>query len=119
MIGTDARPRVLVVTKDAHARASFQLEARNDLKLTMESDLLMAVNRLGLEEFDALVLDPDENPRSVLEALLGLLPRLPRVKVMLLQTKNGQRPVNFAGARPLVLSRNDFVRSVLCGLSAP
>lgn len=117
MISTGVRPRVLVVTRDAQTRASFQLDARDDLELAMESDLLLAVNRLGLEEFDALVLDPDESPPSVMEALLGLLKRLPRVKVMLLQTRKGQRPTIPAEIRPLMLSRNDFARSVLCGLS--
>jgi PleD family two-component response regulator len=116
----DLLPRVLLIDGDDLEAAKLRFASRGKLQLTVEKHPLTAINRVGLEDFDMVVVDPDVDQLLVTEKLLGLLERL-RVPIMVLEKESSdvaRQLSDSARLRNRVLRQAEFVNSVLATLSA-
>jgi hypothetical protein len=110
-------PKVLLIEGDDLEGAKLKCLARGRLAVTVEHHPLNAINRVGLEDFDAVVVDPDVSLLPVTEKLLELLGSL-RVPVMVIEKETGNSRQLSASARlrNRTLLRSRFVDSVLACL---
>lgn len=110
-------PKVLLIEGDDLEGAKLKFVARGRLELVIEQHPLTAINRVGLEDFDAVVVDPDVSLLPVTEKLLELLGSL-RVPIMVIEkeTGNSQQLSASARLRNRTLLRSRFVDSVLACL---
>jgi hypothetical protein len=104
-------PKVLLVDKDGDGLVD---SAGSRLLVTVESDPMLALNRVGLEDFDMVVVDPEVDCLKVTEALLDMLLRL-GVPFRILQSGNGNGKAMTASGRfrMRMVPRDGFAASVL------
>ena len=107
----DNTPKVLLV---GEADDNLAGNVGDRLKVTVEPDPMLALNRVGLEHFDMVVVDPDIDCLRVTETFLNLLLQL-RVPFRVLQSNNGNGRAMTASGRYRVrlVPRDGFAASVL------
>jgi len=115
-------PRVLVVGTSATEALDLTFLSKGFLDVTVELDPVMGVNRLGLEDFDMVVVDPDADDMSVVEVILNWLQRNKIPYVVIKHGDNGNmKRLTDSGRFRLVrsLEKRDFVDAVLQSIAVP
>jgi hypothetical protein len=115
-------PRVLVVGASEDEALDLAYLSKGFLEVTVEADPVLGVNRLGLEDFDMVVVDPDTDDLPVIEVVLGWLQRNKIPHVILKHGDNGNAKTLSASGRFRLLrslEKRNFVDSVLHSIGVP
>jgi hypothetical protein len=110
-------PKVLLVENDEREQQWLKFAAADDLDIQVADHCITGLNRVGLEDFDAVVVDPDVDSLTMVEAFLGMLQKL-GAHVLVLQKGNGsaKRLVDSGRFRMNLLPKESFVVSLLADL---
>ena len=116
----DGVPKVLLVGGDAEEQLLLFRRSGDRVQLITEVDPVLALNRVGLEDFDLVVVDPDVDNLTIAELLLNLL-RDMRVPYRVLQkgNGNGKKLTDSGRYRAMMLPQDRFVESVMASLQVP
>ena len=108
-------PRVLIVGSTDIDAADLTFLSKGFLLIEAEKSPILAVNRLGLEDWDMVVVDPDADEMTVVQSVVDSLKKMNVPFVVLRQGENGNlKQMSDSGRFKIKsCSKREFVDSVL------